>query len=117
MSTWEPGDEEISFVVDNSEGRYTRPATGGFIQFGDGPRIPVENIRWTDRPKFASPPEGAIVNLRDFSVEIPIPPENAAPLARALGAPEVADRIEIATHPDLAELDAQMDGYYDGPGR
>lgn len=28
-----------------------------------------------------------------------------------------SEALEIAGHPDLAELNVQMDGYYGGPGR
>lgn len=89
----------------------------GFIQFGDGEPIPARDIEITwERPV---PPELANIEriplLQNFSVEIPLPPANAAAICRLVGQPALADRIEIAAHPDLAELDVQMDGYYDGP--
>lgn len=86
--------------------------SSGFIQFGDGPRIPVTGLKTTFTKDETAPAQRRI-ELVSFEVDIPLPPENAAAICRAVGAPEAADRIEIAAHPDLAELNAQMDGFYD----
>ena len=83
----------------------------GFIQFGDGEPIPVTDIKW-ELKREPVPDAPRLPRLQEFSVEIPLPPANAAAICRAVGLPEVADRIEIAAHPDLAELNAQMDRYY-----
>ena len=87
------------------------PATGGFIQFGNGPAIPAENIRWT-HPERKPQPEGVRLEmLRNFSAKIELPfGRSAAAVCRAVGMPEVADRIEVETHPDLIELDVRIAG-------
>lgn len=89
-------------------------ATGGFIQFDDGPSIPITNCTFT-MAKAPAPPEGTQAELpSDFSATIPLLPETAAGIMRAIGRPDLADRINIAAHPDLTELNAQIDGFY-GP--
>jgi len=87
-----------------------------FIQFGDGEPISARNIEitWNQEPHRLPADFERLPLLQDFSVEIPLPPANAAAICRLVGVPELADRIEIAAHPDLAELNVQMDGYYDG---
>jgi hypothetical protein len=90
------------------------PATGGFIQFGNGPQVPITSCTWTT-PKPRTLPEGARLELlQDFTATIPLPPETAARIFRAIGMPAEADRIEVQSHPDLAELNARLDGFYDG---
>lgn len=90
----------------------------GFIQFGDGEPIPVTDIKWEFKrePVLDVPNAPRLPLLQDFSVEIPLPPANAAAICRYVGLPELADRIEIEAHPDLAELNVQMDGYYGEEG-
>lgn len=87
--------------------------SNGFIQFGDGEPIPVTNVEWTLKREPA-PDYLRLPLLSEFEVTLPLPPETAARICRIVGEDGVADRIEIAAHPDLAELDVQMDGYYDG---
>ena len=41
--------------------------------------------------------------------------EAAAALRRFAGAFAAAEAREVAEHPDLAELNLQLDGYYGGP--
>lgn len=85
------------------------------MRFGDGPTFPVTSWAWT-RPTPAALPEGTRLemrNLADFHAEVAIPPETAARICRAVGLPQMADRIDIAAHPDLAELNVQIDGFYD----
>lgn len=89
------------------------PAIGGFIQFGDGPRIPVTDIKWERKhePVLDAP---CLSLLSGFEISLPLPTETAVRILRTVGLPDVADRVEIAAHPDLAELNVQMDGYYGG---
>lgn len=86
--------------------------SNGFLRFGDGEPVPVTDIKWEPRREPAAD-LSRFPLLTSFEGVIPLPPENAAAICRAVGLPEVADRIEVAAHPDLAELNVQMDGFYD----
>lgn len=84
-----------------------------YIQFGDGEPIPVTDISISWTPKRETKPDYLKLPLpSEFEGMIPLPPEVAVNLLRAVGLPSEADRFAIAAHPDLAELDVQMDGYY-----
>lgn len=91
------------------------PASGDFIQFGDGPKLPISGCSWMMSQPAPAPDYERLPLLREFSVEIPIPSAVAAAVLRAIGAPAAADRVDIAAHPDLAELNLQADGFYDMP--
>lgn len=88
-------------------------AMAKFIQFGDGEPIPVTDISITWEPKREPAADASRLQLLSgFEGMIPLPTETAVKLLRMVGLPSEADRFEIAAHPDLAELNAQMDGYY-----
>lgn len=94
----------------------------GFIEYGDaivqfdnGEPIPVTNLEITLAKTEGDGAEPQPVRLSDFEVTIQLPLEAGIPICNAVGLPEMADRIEFQTHPDLAELNVQMDGYYGGP--
>lgn len=83
----------------------------GFMQFDDGERIPISDIKWTFEREPA-PDVPWLPLLSGYEVTLPLPPETMSRMLRMVGLPEVADRIDVAIHPDLAELNVQMDGYY-----
>lgn len=87
-----------------------QPASGSFIQFGDGPKIPITDCTWPG-PGRPNALEGVRFEMPTFtSAEIDIPFEHAATICRAVGMPELADRIEVETHPDLIALNARVEG-------
>jgi hypothetical protein len=85
----------------------------GFIQFGDGEPIPVTDISWTLKRE-AVPDYLRLPLLGEFeaSLTAPISSWAASGIMRAVGDESMADRIDFEAHPDLAELNVQMDGYY-----
>jgi hypothetical protein len=88
-------------------------ATGGFIQFGDGPKIPVTNVCMTLPELPTAPtPEAPLLKLSDLPaicVEVPMAIETAVGILRAVGMPEAeVDRVEVEAHPDLIELDRRL---------
>lgn len=92
-----------------------RYSSDGFIQFGGGEPIPCTDIRieWKREPL---PDVPRLPLLSGYEVTLPLPSETAARMLRMVGLPEVADRVEITAHPDLAELNVMMDGFYGGQG-
>lgn len=90
-----------------------QPATGGFIQFGDGPRIPIaDGCSFTlfEQPE---PLEGSFIgplSLGEISVTTKISTQTTARILRAVGEEAMGDRIEVEDHPDLIELNAQLEG-------
>jgi len=85
------------------------------IQFGDGEPIPVTNLEITSAKTEAGGAGQQPVRPGDFEVTMQLPLEAGIPICRAVGLPEMADRIEFQTHPDLADLNLRLDGYYDDP--
>ncbi|ACU71868.1 hypothetical protein Caci_2959 [Catenulispora acidiphila DSM 44928] len=85
----------------------------GFIQFGDGKPIPVTDIsiEWERDP---APHLPHLPLLSEFEVTLPMSIETGSKILRIVGEESLADRINIAIHPDLAELNLQLDGFYGG---
>lgn len=88
----------------------------GFIQFGDGEPIPASDIKMTFEHEPA-PDSGLLPRLGDFQVTIPMPFEAAPGILRLVGEVGLADGIDIAIHPDLVELNVQMDGFFGDAGQ
>lgn len=86
-------------------------SSDGFMQFGDGEPIPASDIKMAFEHEPA-PDSGPLPRLGDFQVTVPMPFEAAPGILRLVGEDSLADGIDIAIHPDLAELNVQMDGYY-----
>lgn len=89
--------------------------SNGFIQFGNGEPIPVADvhIKWQRMPV---PDVPRLPLLSEYEVTLPLPFEAASRILRIVGEENMADRIDVAAHPDLAELDLVLDGLYGGGG-
>lgn len=85
----------------------------GFIQFGDGEPIPVTDVH-IEYTRGAVPAVPQFLPLNNYSVTFtgPISSWATSGLLRIVGEEAAADRIDIAAHPDLAELNVMMDGFY-----
>lgn len=93
-----------------------RPHSGlifgdGFIQFNDEPPIPVTgpvDITFAEEPAAAQIQPLKLSDLPAIRVEVPMAPEQMVSLLRGIEMTEVADRIEVETHPDLIEMDERL---------
>lgn len=84
----------------------------GFIQFGDSEPIPVTNVQWTFKPEPSPYLRLPLLSSFEVSFTGPISSWGASGIMRAVGEEAMADRIDFEAHPDLAELDVQLDGFY-----
>lgn len=87
----------------------------GFVQFGDGKPIPCTDIHieWEREPK-SDPLQLPQLDKFEGSLTAPISSWGMSRIMRAVGEETTADRIDFEAHPDLAELNVMMDGFYGG---
>lgn len=89
-------------------------AMARFIQFGDGEPIPVTDIQWTFKQEATPYLHLPLLSSFEASFTSPVSSWAASGIMRAVGEEAMADRIDVEAHPDLAELNVMMDGFYGG---
>lgn len=87
-------------------------AMAKYIQFGNGEPVPVTDVQWTFEREPA--PYLQLPLLSDFEASFtsPISSWGMSGIMRAVGEEATADRIDFEAHPDVAELNVMLDGFY-----